>query len=120
MITKKKIDVFDYANKIIRGIKESVSLTTKAEGRINTMTISWGMLGIEQSVPVFTTFVREGRFSREQLDCNGEFTINIPYSECDRRTLAFCDTKSGRNTDKIKAAGLTLIDADMVTVPAIE
>lgn len=81
MITKKKIDVFDYANKIIRGIKESVSLTTKAEGRINAMTISWGMLGIEWGVPVFTTFVREGRFTREQLDRNDEFTINIPYSE---------------------------------------
>ena len=81
MITKKKIDVFDYANKIIRGIKESVLLTTKAEGRINAMTISWGMLGIEWGVPVFTTFVREGRFTREQLDRNDEFTINIPYSE---------------------------------------
>ena len=81
MITKKKIDVFDYANKIIRGIKESVSLTTKAEGKINAMTISWGMLGIEWGVPVFTTFVREGRFTREQLDRNDEFTINIPYSE---------------------------------------
>lgn len=84
------------------------------------MTISWGMLGIEWGVPVFTTFVKEGRFTREQLDRNDEFTINIPYSECDRRILGFCGIKNGRNTDKIKAAGLTLIDANMVTVPVIK
>jgi len=41
------------------------------------MTISWGTLGIEWNKPIFTAFIREGRFTKELLDESGEFTINI-------------------------------------------
>ena len=75
---KKKIEVFDYAATILNAVKKGVLLTTRANGKVNTMSISWGALGIEWNKPIFTTYVREGRFTRELLDANGEFTVNVP------------------------------------------
>lgn len=54
---KKEIEVFDYANVIIKTLKNGVLLTTKADDKVNSMTISWGTLGIEWGKPIFTVFV---------------------------------------------------------------
>lgn len=116
---KKNIDIFDYASEIMKAVKTGVLLTTKADDNVNSMTISWGTLGIEWSKPIFTTFVRENRFTKQQLDKNPEFTINIPYGEFDKKILAVCGTKSGHNTDKVKELGLTLETSNHVSVPAI-
>lgn len=59
---KKEIEVFDYTNEIMKALKTGVLLTTKADDKVNSMTISWGTLGIEWSRPIFTVFVRENRF----------------------------------------------------------
>lgn len=117
---KKEIDVFDYTAEIIKAVKTGVLLTTKADDKVNSMTISWGTLGIEWSRPIFTTFVRENRFTKSQLDKNPEFTINIPYGAFDKKILGFCGTKSGHNVDKIKELNLTLEESDVVSVPAIK
>ncbi|MDF2656405.1 MAG: putative flavoredoxin [Bacillota bacterium] len=116
---KKEIEVFDYANDIMRALKTGVLLTTKSEDKVNAMTISWGTLGIEWSKPIFTVFVRENRFTKHQLDQNPEFTINIPYGDFDKKILGICGTKSGRQTDKIKELNLTLEASDSISVPAI-
>jgi flavin reductase (DIM6/NTAB) family NADH-FMN oxidoreductase RutF len=110
----------DYASDIMKALQKGVLLTTKAEGKVNTMTISWGQLGIEWNVPTFITFVREGRFTREQLDKNGEFTVNIPFGEFNKKILGFCGTRTGRDTDKVKEMNLTLVDGETVSVPAIK
>ena len=116
---KREIDVFDYATEIMKSLKTGALLTTMAEGKVNAMTISWGMLGIEWGKPIFTTFVREHRFTKQQLDKNQEFTVNIPYGAFDKRILSVCGTKSGHMTDKIKELGLTLEESSAVSVPAI-
>ncbi len=116
---KKEINIFDYAKEIMNAISSGVLLTTKAEGRVNSMTISWGTLGIEWAKPIFTTFIRESRFTKELLDKNPEFTVNIPLGDIDKHILGICGTKSGRDVDKIKELGLTPEDADLISVPAI-
>ena len=117
---KRKIDVFDYAGEIMKRLAKGVLLTTKANGKVNTMSISWGALGIEWNKPIFTTYVREGRFTRELLDANGEFTVNIPMDGSDLSLIGKCGSVSGRDTDKIAANNLTLVDGDLVSVPAIK
>ena len=117
---KREVQVFDYANQILQALKTGVLLTTKADGKVNCMTISWGTLGIEWGVPIFTTFVREGRYTRGLLDKNPEFTVNIPLGEYDKKILSFCGVKSGREYDKVKELSLTLVDGDCVSVPAIK
>ena len=117
---KRKIEVFDYAGEIMKRLAKGVLLTTKANGRVNTMSISWGALGIEWNKPIFTTYVREGRFTRELLDANGEFTVNVPMDGSDLSLIGKCGSVSGRDTDKIAANNLTLVDGDLVSVPAIK
>jgi len=104
----------------MKSLKKGVLLTTKVDDKVNSMTISWGMLGIEWNKPIFIVFVRENRFTHEQMEKNREFTINIPYGDYDNRILGVCGSKSGRNIDKIKELGLTLEKPNIVSVPAIK
>lgn len=116
---KKHIQVWDYANEIMSALQRGVLLTTKAGEQVNTMTVSWGTLGIDWAKPVFTVFVRENRFTRELLEQNPEFTINIPYGSFDKKILGICGTKTGHNGNKLDAAGLTLEAPEVISVPAI-
>ena len=117
---KQEINVFDYAETIMKGVKNGVLLTTKANGKVNTMAISWGTLGIEWNKTIFTTFVRTGRFTRDLLDANGECTVNIPMDESDKALIGKGGSVSGRDADKIAANNLTLVDGDKVSVPGIK
>ncbi|QIB69519.1 flavin reductase family protein [Aminipila butyrica] len=117
---KKQIDVLDYATQIMKELSTGVLLTTKAEDKVNTMTISWGTLGIEWGKPIFTVFVRENRFTKAQLDKNPEFTINVPYGEFKKAILGFCGTTSGKAVDKIKELNLNLEESEQVSVPGIK
>ena len=65
---KREINVFNHAAEIMNAVKNGVLITTKSGDKVNSMTISWGMLGIEWNRPVFITFVRESRFTKEMLD----------------------------------------------------
>lgn len=116
---KKEINVFEYAGHILSSVQKGVLLTAKAGGRVNSMTIAWGTLGIEWGKPIFTAFVRESRFTKSLLDQNPEFTINVPYGEYDKSILSVCGTKSGRDMDKAVALGLTLVAGEKVQVPGI-
>ncbi len=117
---KQQIAVFDYAQHILQALKTGVLLTVKAGETVNTMTIGWGTLGIEWGKPIFTAFVRESRYTKELLDQNPEFTVNIPWEKPVPSILGFCGSRSGRDTDKIKALNLTLQAPQVVSVPAIE
>ncbi|MDO4664262.1 MAG: flavin reductase family protein [Erysipelotrichaceae bacterium] len=116
---KKEIQVWNYAEEILSNLQKGVLLTTKAGEKVNTMTISWGTLGIEWAKPIFTVFVRENRYTKQLLDQNPEFTISIPYGEYDKKILGICGTKSGKDTDKFKEANLTLEQPMAISVPAI-
>ena len=117
---KEKIEVFDYAKEILQAVQKGVLLTTKTEHKVNSMVISWGTLGIEWSKPIFTVFVREHRFTKQQLDQNPEFTINIPIGEFDKKIIAVCGAKSGHTIDKVNELGLTLEDSELILVPGIK
>lgn len=117
---KKKIDVFEYMGEILKRVKKGVLITGKADDRVNSMTISWGMVGIEWGKPVFITFIRESRFTRSLIEKNGEFTVNIPIDDSAKNILAFCGSKSGRDVDKAKELGLTYEEPEMISVPGIK
>lgn len=118
-MSKKTIDINDYAGDVLRALPGGILLTTRAE-KVNSMVIGWGTLGTNWARPVFAAYVREGRFTREQLDANPEFTINVPVGDYDRRIIGICGGKSGRDIDKVSAAGLTLVEPEVVSVPAIK
>ena len=117
---KKTIDAFDYAGDICKAMKRGILLTTKRDGKVNTMTIGWGKIGIEWGKPIFIAYVRESRYTKQMLEGSGEFTINVPYGEVDSKILGFCGTKSGRDTDKVQEMHLTLEDSEIVSAPGIK
>lgn len=121
---KKEINVFDYAGDIFKALPKGVLLTSEAEDCINAMTIGWGSLGLEWSTPIFTAYVRTGRFTTELLERTGEFTICVPYGEKHAKEaakiLGFCGSNSGRDFDKLAKVGAHLVDAEMIRPPAIK
>lgn len=117
---KKKIKVWDYAGTILEETGKGVLMTTKADGKVNTMTIGWGTLGIQWGKPIFIAFVRESRHTKALVEKNGEFTINVPYGQFDKTILSLCGTRSGRDMDKIAELGLHLEEPETVSVPGIK
>ena len=116
---KRKIELWDYAGKILEGIGKGALLTVQAEGKVNTMTIGWGTLGIEWGKPICTVFVRESRYTKELLDQNPEFTLNVPVDDSCREILKICGTCSGRDMDKFAQLGLTPEAPELISVPGI-
>ena len=100
-------------------MKSGILLTTGNGHTLNTMTIGWGSIGIEWGKPVFTAYVRDSRYTRELLDQNGEFTVNIPLGKADKTAISLCGTKSGREVDKIRELGLTPEEPEVISVPGI-
>ena len=117
---KRKIELWDQAGYILDQVGKGVLMTTAVDGEVNTMTIGWGTMGIQWRKPIFIAFVRESRYTKELLDKNPEFTINIPYGEYEKSILSICGTRSGRDMDKIKELGLHLVTSDHVDVPGIK
>ncbi|MDR2707069.1 MAG: flavin reductase family protein [Planctomycetaceae bacterium] len=97
-----------------------VFLTVKSGERVNTMTIGWGLIGIQWRLPIFTVLVRPSRFTFELIETATDFTVSVPKDNSLNNALTLCGTKSGRNLDKFKAAGLVLKPARKVITPVID
>ena len=117
---KKTIDVYEHMGEILKGVKSGVLITGKADDKVNSMTISWGMIGIEWGKPIFVTFIRENRFTRSLIEKTGEFTVSIPIDDSAKKILGFCGSKSGRDIDKAKEIGLTYEEPEMTSVPGVK
>ena len=119
-MAKRKIDIWEHAGDIIRALQPGILLTTKVGDKVNSMAIGWGTIGIQWEKPVFIAFVRTCRFTHEMLEGNGEFTVNVPVGEFPRKALGLLGSKSGRDMDKIVAAGVTLVEPNVISVPGIK
>ena len=99
--------------------KEWMLITANDEknGRVNAMTASWGSLGVLWGKNICVCFVRPQRYTYELLEKNDRCSIAF-LSEEYRDALRLCGTQSGRDTDKLAAAGLTALDGDGVPVIA--
>jgi flavin reductase (DIM6/NTAB) family NADH-FMN oxidoreductase RutF len=114
----KEVSFNEYATKAIDIISKGAFLTTAHAGKTNTMTIGWGSIGVIWSKPIFTVLVRQSRFTHDLIGPSGEFTVSIPFGDM-KEALGLCGTKSGRDLDKIKAAGLTLKSGKKTATPVI-
>jgi flavin reductase (DIM6/NTAB) family NADH-FMN oxidoreductase RutF len=76
----------------------------------NTMTASWGGMGILWNKPVVFCFVRPQRYTYKFMESNKLFTLSF-FEEKYRDALNLCGKLSGRQTDKIKATGLKPFDS---------
>lgn len=116
----RKIDVYENMNHILKQLKKGILITTSVDDKVNSMTISWGQIGIEWNKLIFTTFIRTGRYTHQMIEKKKEFTVNIPIETKVGKILGYCGTKSGKEYDKIKEMNLTLVSSDNVDVPGIK
>lgn len=72
----------------------------------NTMTASWGQLGIMWNLPVSVCYIRPQRYTAEFVEQNEFYTLSF-FSEQYRNALKFCGSRSGRDYDKAKETGLS-------------
>ena len=94
-------EVFNDINK-----KWMLVSAAKEDGSINTMTASWGALGILWNKNIFICFVRPQRYTHEFTEASDKISISF-FGEEYRNALKICGSKSGRDCDKIALAGIT-------------
>lgn len=115
---KEKINVFDYADLITKMLSKGILLNTNGD-KFNSMVIGWGHIGVLWGRPTFHVYVRQGRYTKPQLDQTGEFTISVPMDEIDPLINRVCGSLSGYNVDKVSEARLVLEDAEVIDTPGI-
>ena len=81
-------------------------ITAGTPERCNTMTASWGGLGVLWGTNVATCYIRPQRYTREFVEREAYFTLAF-FGEEHRKALALCGARSGRDIDKVKETGLT-------------
>ena len=79
----------------------------KGDGSVNTMTASWGFMGVLWNKPVCAVFIRPQRHTLGFVEEADRLSLTF-FDESYRGALRLCGTKSGRDCDKIAEAGLTV------------
>ncbi|MDR1410198.1 MAG: flavin reductase [Oscillospiraceae bacterium] len=91
-------------------------LTAGTSEKCNMMTVSWGMLGELWGEDCVMVFVRPQRYTKEFLDANERFSLSfLPKGTQSKRVHGVCGVQSGRDIDKIAAAGLTPVPLEDTT-----
>ncbi|MGA2548086.1 MAG: flavin reductase [Rectinemataceae bacterium] len=86
--------------------EEWMLVTPGVPGRWNTMTASWGGFGHIWNMDVAFVVVRPSRHTYGFMERETGFTLSF-LGEGGRKALNICGARSGRDTDKAKAAGIT-------------
>ena len=89
--------------------KDWLLITAGNREKCNTMTASWGGVGVLWNQDVCTIYIRPQRYTKEFVDGEKEFSLCVMDSSY-REALNLCGTKSGRDMDKIAAYIALAID----------
>jgi flavin reductase (DIM6/NTAB) family NADH-FMN oxidoreductase RutF len=85
--------------------------------KFNCMTISWGSIGVIWNKPFVQVVVRPTRYTFEFMQAYPDFTI-CAFPEKYRKALQLLGAKSGRDTDKIAASGISPCKSSIINSPA--
>lgn len=103
-----KIDPREMDGNVFKRIGDQWMLITAGDkSACNTMTASWGGLGVLWGEPVATAYIRPQRYTKEFVDREKFFSLSF-YGEEYRKALGVCGSKSGRDIDKVKECGFTV------------
>lgn len=86
--------------------KDWMLVTAGTEEKFNTMTASWGALGVLWGKTMAMCFIRPNRYTYGFMEANDCYTLSV-YDEKYRPQLTLCGRTSGRDTDKVKETGFT-------------
>ncbi|WP_372712467.1 flavin reductase [Ilyobacter sp.] len=104
----KKIEAKELGNVFDMVGKDWMLITAKNGSAVNTMTASWGGMGHLWNKNVVYIFVRPGRYTYEFIEKTEEFTLTF-FQDKYREQLTYLGKVSGRDEDKIKRTGLSVV-----------
>lgn len=85
---------------------------------VNVLTVAWHTT-ISKKPPLFGISIAPSRYSHGLIEESKEFVVNFASIDLVDK-VNFCGTHSGRNTDKIKKTGLSLLDSEKIDTPSIK
>ena len=104
----KKVDPKSISQNVFAAIDDQWMLLTAGDkNKANTMTASWGGMGVLWNKNVVTVYVRPQRYTYEFMEKGETFTVAF-FGEEWRDALKLCGAKSGRDVDKARECGFTL------------
>lgn len=86
-------------------------ISAGTEGDFNTMTASWGGVGVLWGKEVATCYIRPQRYTKKFVDGSDYFTLTF-FPDGYKKALGLCGRVSGRDHNKPKEAGLTPLFTD--------
>lgn len=86
-------------------------ITAGNKDSFNTMTASWGGVGILWNKEVATCYIRPQRYTKQFVDREDMFTLTF-FPDGFRKALALCGSVSGRDHNKPAEAGITPLFVD--------
>jgi flavin reductase (DIM6/NTAB) family NADH-FMN oxidoreductase RutF len=98
-------------------LKKWFLLTAGDRENFNTMAVAWGSIGAMWNRPFVQVVVRPSRYTYEFINRYDTFTL-CTFPERYRDAVNLLGTKSGRDGDKIKESGLTVVSSSLVEAPA--
>ena len=81
-----------------------------SKGAVNTMTASWGAMGVLWGMDAVTVYIRQSRYTKEFVDDSDFFTLSL--FDGYKKELGVLGTKSGRDGDKIAEVDFHVVDLD--------
>lgn len=115
MNTFTQISPVEIKDNVFKAVGKDWMLITAGDDKgFNTMTASWGGLGVLWNKSVAFTFIRKQRYTYEFTEDKDLFTLCF-FDEDYRNALSICGSKSGRDIDKVKETGLTPVHIDGTT-----
>lgn len=79
---------------------EWMTITAGDSVKVNTMTASWGGVGVLWRKNVAFIFVRDSRYTKEFIDSHDTFSLNF-FDNDQKAALKYFGMVSGRDEDKI-------------------
>lgn len=86
--------------------KDGFLITAGTPDDFNTMTASWGSLGVLWGRNIVTLYVKASRHTHKYLEASEGFTCSF-LDHGMKDTLLWCGQHSGRDNDKVASTGLT-------------
>ena len=103
----QEMNIREVRDSVVKLISDDWALVTAGnQEKWNTMTVSWGGLGELWGKDVAFIFLRPQRYTYEFIERENYFTMSFFGGE-QKKALSLCGSKSGRDIDKAKEAGLT-------------
>lgn len=103
-------DIFDFSPFRMIG-KEWMLITAQSGDKVNTMTASWGGLGVMWGKDVVFAFIRDSRYTKELIDQSDSFSLSF-LGDQHRSALKYLGAVSGRDEDKLHNARLHVNEQD--------